>query len=65
MMDAPEGTFRWNEIISPPKQLMYPMPMESQMIRWKRCEKRLAVIWGMVSNEMTSTMPTMRRHVLG
>ena len=38
------------------------MPMESQMMRWNRCENKLAVICGTVSSEMTSTMPTMRRH---
>ena len=27
-----------------------------------RCENKLAVICGTVSSEMTSTMPTMRRH---
>ena len=38
------------------------MPMESQMMRWNRCENKLAVICGTVSSEMTSMMPTMRRH---
>ena len=38
------------------------MPMESQMMRWNRCENKLAVICGTVSSEITSTMPTMRRH---
>ena len=32
------------------------------MMRWNRCENKLAVICGTVSSEMTSTMPTMRRH---
>ena len=39
-----------------------PMPMDSQMIRLKLWVKRLAVICGRVSNEMTSTIPIIRRH---
>ena len=35
--------------------------MDSQMMRWNLCEKRLAVICGIVSNEITSTMPTIRK----
>ena len=31
------------------------MPMESQMMRWNRCENKLAVICGTVSSEITST----------
>ena len=37
------------------------MAMDNQIIRLKLCVNRLAVIWGRVSNEMTSTMPIIRR----
>ena len=37
------------------------MVMDNQIIRLKLCVNRLAVICGRVSNEMTSTMPIIRR----
>ena len=61
MIEAPEGMLRWYESSKPPKQLICPIRMESQIICLKLWLKRLAVICGKVSREMTSTIPTMRR----
>ena len=61
-MDAPEGTLYTYEKRSPLRQLPNAMKTDSQMMRLNWQVNKLAVIWGMVSREIASTMPTMRRH---
>lgn len=62
IMEAPEGTCSWYDRISPPRQLTYPIAIDSQIIFLKLYVNRFAVICGNVSNDMARTIPIILRH---
>lgn len=62
IIDAPEGTCNLYDMRRPPKQATYPIIIEAHIICLNLLVNKFAIICGIVSNDIASTIPIIRKH---